>query len=186
MPLNSGKSPTAKQKYQQNEYTQEFSFHAVSFPRLILYFLIGLQVTLDRPELSHRNLLIDVPETGGLISQNVLFRLKITLSIPIMAKQRELSARRRRIYKAHPCCGGRTLWSRAHSSRMDHTSDPVPLRRPTILDSRRSWFIGMPVHTPSVATQSPTQWVMAITTTAIRTCSPIIFHGGSPWAFAMK
>jgi len=42
------------------------------------------------------------------------------------------------------------------------------------------------VHATSVATQSPTQWVMAITTTAIRTCSPTIFHGRSPWAFAIK
>jgi hypothetical protein len=33
--------------------------------------------------------------------------------------------RKRRIYKAHPICRWRTSWSRAHSSRMYHTSDPV-------------------------------------------------------------
>jgi len=47
--------------------------------------------------------------------------------------------RRRRIYKAHPDCGWRTLRSRlpvrhrtqtgARSSRMYHTSDPVPVPR---------------------------------------------------------
>src|SRR3972149_11611195 len=42
--------------------------------------------------------------------------------------------RRRRIYKAHPNQGWRTSWSRAHSSRMYHTSYPVSVRRPALLD----------------------------------------------------
>ena len=41
---------------------------------------------------------------------------------------------KRRIYKAHPNCRWRTLRSRARSSRMYHTSDPVPIRRPASLD----------------------------------------------------
>ena len=39
-----------------------------------------------------------------------------------------------RIYKAHPTRGWRTWWSRAHSSRVYHTSYPVPVRRPARLD----------------------------------------------------
>ena len=45
---------------------------------------------------------------------------------------------KRRIYKAHPDCRWRTLRSRAHSSRVYHTSDPVPVCRPALLDCRRS------------------------------------------------
>jgi hypothetical protein len=46
----------------------------------------------------------------------------------------ELSVPRRRMYQAHPTRGWRTLWSRAHSSRVYHTSYPVPVRRPARLD----------------------------------------------------
>jgi hypothetical protein len=44
----------------------------------------------------------------------------------------ERSARRGRISKAHPARGWRTSWSRAHSSRVHHTSYPVPVRRPAL------------------------------------------------------
>lgn len=64
MPPASGNSPTAKQIDQQDAYTQEFSFHAFPFPRLAINFLIGFQVKLGRPKLSHRNILIDVPDIG--------------------------------------------------------------------------------------------------------------------------
>jgi len=44
----------------------------------------------------------------------------------------------------------------------------------------RAGKTGSQAHAPSVATQSPTQCVMAITMMAIRRCSPTIFHGRSP------
>ena len=40
------------------------------------------------------------------------------------------SVHRRRISKVRPSCGGRTLWSRAHSSRAYHPSSPVRVPRP--------------------------------------------------------
>jgi len=49
-------------------------------------------------------------------------------------KTQNFITRKRRIYKAHPIRGWRTSWSRAHSSRVYHTSDPVPVRRPALLD----------------------------------------------------
>ena len=44
----------------------------------------------------------------------------------------------RRNYKAHPVCRWRTSLSRARSSRVCHTSYPVPVRRPAPSDCRRS------------------------------------------------
>ena len=66
----------------------------------------------------------------------------------------ELSMRRRRIYKAHPACGWRASWSRAHSPRVYHTSYPVAVRRPALLGwaSFRPCFATtpLPFHYPSV------------------------------------
>ena len=50
----------------------------------------------------------------------------------------ELSGPRRRISQAHPRRGWRTLWSRAHASRVYHPSSPVPVRRPAPLDGASS------------------------------------------------
>ena len=49
-------------------------------------------------------------------------------------KTQNFVARKRRIYKAHPNRRWRTSWSRAHWSRVYHTSYPVPVRRPALLD----------------------------------------------------
>jgi hypothetical protein len=49
-------------------------------------------------------------------------------------KTQNLVARRRRIYKAHRGRRWRTSWSRSHWSRVYHTSYPVPVRRPALLD----------------------------------------------------
>jgi len=40
----------------------------------------------------------------------------------------------RPLHKARPYCGWRASWSRAHSPRTYHTSYPVPVRRPALLD----------------------------------------------------
>src|SRR4030095_2227845 len=52
----------------------------------------------------------------------------------LLGSDTALSVPRRRMYQAHPTRGWRTLWSRAHSSRVYHTSYPVPVRRPARLD----------------------------------------------------
>jgi hypothetical protein len=50
------------------------------------------------------------------------------------------SVHRRRIYKAQPDCGWRTARSRARSSRVYHTSYPVPVRHP----ARVAWASSRP------------------------------------------
>jgi len=49
-------------------------------------------------------------------------------------KTQNFIARKRRIYKAHPNRRWRTSQSRARSSRVYHTSYPVPVRRPALSD----------------------------------------------------